>query len=255
MPSIVVVSFALTVCTASAQTTPAQIADSARHEIDAANASGDGQRLAQITGYLQRAAIAHPTDGWIAHYLGFAYYRSVTFARARRDAKETKALLNLANATLEKAAALMPLAETHALRSAVLGQIIAESGSPITGMRLGSKADKELDVALKLAPANPRVWAVRASAVLYKPKLFGGSITKAEEYARKAIELAASDHPAGVAPRWGEGDAYLFLGQALAAQKKYDEAKAAYQRVLALEPGNGYVTNVLMPALNQQMGR
>jgi len=230
------------------------IVDSARHEIDAANATGDVARLDHVVAYLERAAVAYPNDGWISHYLGFAYFRTANVARGTGDAKRLKTMLELADKTLEKSEVRMELAETRALRSAVLGQMIGQSKNPFTGMRLGPKADKELDKALAMAPTNPRVWAIRASAFLYKPKLFGGSMEKAEEYARRAIELVSNDHPTGFAPTWGESDAYLFLGQALFAQKKYADAKAAYDRVLALEPGNGYVIHVLMPALKKQLG-
>jgi tetratricopeptide (TPR) repeat protein len=226
------------------------IADSARREIDAANATGDAQRMLRTVTLLERATVAYPGDAWLTHYLGFAHYRASNLARGQQDQKALEMHLDEAEKALMRSIAARPIAESHALLSAVLGQKIAE-GNPLTAMRLGPRADRELDKALELGLRNPRVWAIRASSVLYKPKMFGGSVVKAEEYARKAIELSTGDSVSIPAPRWGLTDAYTFLGQALVAQKKYADAQAAYERVLALEPANGHVTYVLMPALRK----
>jgi tetratricopeptide (TPR) repeat protein len=238
---------------ASAQERPVSAiaaAESLRMEIDAAVATGDAARIDRAIAFAERAITAFPGDVWLEHYLGFAHFRASNQARGMRDERKLKMHLEQAEKALQRSLALKETPESHALLSGVLGQMI---GGPIAGMRLGPRADRALDRALALGPRNPRVWAVRASASLYKPKLFGGSAEKAEEYARKAIEFVATDSVVTPAPRWGESDAYTFLGQALAAQKKFAEAKVAYERVLALEPGNGYITYVLMPALKKQM--
>ena len=222
--------------------TAVAVADSARREIDAAVANGDVLRLEGALSLVENALAVFPGDPWLEHYVGFAHFRLSNVARAEGEESKARSHLERAEPVLQRSAGRMPLAETWALLAAVRGQRIT---GLISAMRLGRSSDAALERAMELGPRNPRVWATRASSMLFRPKLFGGSAEKAEEYARRAIALVATDSVVAPGPRWGESDAYIFLGQALAAQKKYTEARAAFERVLVLEPGNGYVREKL----------
>jgi tetratricopeptide (TPR) repeat protein len=93
---------------------------------------------------------------------------------------------------------------------------------------------------------------LKGVGTMFKPKMFGGGADKAEKELLKAIELFANDHPVAPTPKWGRAESYAWLGQAYARQNKLAEARAAYQKVLELDPGNGWVTQVLLPALDKK---
>lgn len=240
----VVSAMVLLSCVAGAQDIDRAIvaADSARREIDAATAVADGARLERVITYLEQSLAQHPRDAWLEYYLGFAHFRASNVADGENDRRASRAHLDRADAALKRSLAIRESAETHALMAAVLGQMI---DGMISGIRLGRRAEGELNRALELEPTNPRVWVIRASAAFHKPRLFGGSAERAEEYARRAIGLldSVASVPAP-APSWGESDAYTFLGLALDAQKKHAEARAAYDHVLRIEPGNRYVARL-----------
>jgi tetratricopeptide (TPR) repeat protein len=191
-----------------------------------------------VIAFIESALREHPRDAWLEHYLGFAHFRASNVADGMGDEQKSRMHLDQAERALERSLAERQIAESHAVLSAAIGQRIH---GVISGMRLGPRAEKALARALELAPRNPRVWVIRAGAALYRPRLFGGSAQRAEEYARTAISLLTGDTVAAPGPRWGEGDAYTFLGLALAAQGKYADARAAYEHVIIIEPGNRYV--------------
>ncbi len=116
-------------------------------------------------------------------------------------------------------------------------------------MRLGSRASHQMDEALAAGPDNPRVWMLRGIGDFYRPRLFGGGLDKAEGHLRHAIALFATDAAVPPSPMWGRAEVYGWLGQVLAKQGKRDEARAAYDKGLALEPGNAWIAQFLIPAL------
>jgi tetratricopeptide (TPR) repeat protein len=101
-----------------------------------------------------------------------------------------------------------------------------------------------------MEPKNPRVWLISGMSSMFTPKMFGGGSDKAEKDFKKAVELFASDNPMPPAPSWGRADVYIWLGQALQKEQKKEEARAAYQKALELQPGNQWVTRVLLPSLD-----
>ena len=70
-------------------------------------------------------------------------------------------------------------------------------------------------------------------ALLEKYRYFGnfhlnrGEPAKAEEYFRKIVELAPNDT-----------SAWLHIGESCARQRRYDQAREAWEQVLRIEPGN-----------------
>jgi len=186
------------------------------------------------------------------HYKGYALYRKAN-PMMEDDTKkaEVKALLEAAEDALETSAKTLQWPETWALRASVSGQMIAV-GNPISGMVLGPRAENQIQKAVELGPNNPRVWMLKGVGSMFKPKMFGGGADKAEKELLKAIELFANDRPASPLPGWGHAEAYAWLGQAYVAQDKFADARAAYQKTLELDPGNGWVTQVLLPALEKK---
>lgn len=240
-------------CSANAQS-PATIkwADSAVKLIDAGIATGQAEGLDQAIALIDRVLTVTPNDAVMLHYRGYALYRKANPLMQDATKKaEVKALLDEADAALERSAKTLAWPETYALRASVTGQMIAV-GNPMSGMWLGPRADGYMDKALELGPQNPRVWMLKGVGSIFKPKLFGGGADKAEKELLKAIDLFAADRVSAPAPKWGRAESYAWLGQAYAQQDKLAEARTAYQKVLELDPGNGWVTHVLLPALDKK---
>ncbi|MBL8961656.1 MAG: tetratricopeptide repeat protein [Gemmatimonadetes bacterium] len=226
-------------------------ADSLGTLIEGAMARGDGAAFDQAIALADRVLTVTPTDGAILHYKGYALYRKATvLVNSANRPDDAKPLLEEAAALLARSAAVLPWPETPALHASVLGQQIALGGM-MTGMRLGGKADDLFADAIRLGPDNPRVLLLRGISALYKPKMFGGGSDKALADFTRAVALFAKQAPAPGTPRWGTVEAYAWLGQAHAAEKEVEAARAAYTRALELDPNYGWVKHQLLPALEK----
>ena len=235
---------------AQALTGTAKWADSASREIEAANATGgDLARMNNIAAVLDRVLTVTPNDPLLLYYRSLALWRTSGIYLGAKKNDEAKKALEEADRLLDLANAKTPTAEALALHSSVLGQMIGASGNPLSGMTLGPKASGYLDRAKEMAPKNPRVWLISGMSAMFTPKMFGGGTDKAEKDFKKAVDLFATDNPKAPAPSWGRADVYIWLGQALQKEEKKDEARAAYQKALELQPGNQWVTRVLIPSL------
>ena len=225
-------------------------ADSARVEIETANALGDLHRLREAGALVERALTAFPDDPLLLHYLGYARYREATLMQGKKhDDKEYRPLLEIADSLLERSAKKLPLPETHALRSSVLGQMIGSN--PLRGMTLGPRSGNAMDRALELGPNNPRVWLMRGIGAIFTPSMFGGGLDRAEEYLSKALALFPNDKPAPPLPAWGYAEAYIWMGQVHKRRDRIDDARQAYDKALELQPDNGWVRHVLLPGLDR----
>src|SRR5688572_15213657 len=225
-------------------------ADTARVAIEAAYNRGDVEQLRSARAVVERALTAFADDPLLQHYYAYSLYREATLLMGkRRDEKEYRPLLEQADSVLEQSASKLALPETYALRSSVLGQLIGTN--PLRGMTLGPRSGSAMDRAIELGPRNPRVWMLRGVGAMFTPAMFGGGVEKSEEYLRKAIALFADDRPAPPLPAWGHAETYAWLGQALHKQKRIDDARAAYAKSLELQPENGWVRHVLLPALDR----
>jgi tetratricopeptide (TPR) repeat protein len=228
----------------------AKWADSASREIEAANVAGDLNRLTNAAAMVDRVLIATPNDPLLLYYRSLALYRSASMYTGLKRNDEAKRALDEADLLLEQATARVPSADALALRGSVIGLMIGLSGNPLSGMTLGPKASGLVDRALEVDPKNPRVWLIRGMSAMFTPKMFGGGTDKAERDLQKAIELFEAERPVAPAPSWGRADAYVWLGQALQKDEKLDEARAAYQKALAIQPGYQWVQRVLLPSLD-----
>jgi tetratricopeptide (TPR) repeat protein len=236
---------------ATAQLSPRdRWADSARVTIEAAYSRGDAQQVRGARALVERALTAFAADPLLQHYYAYSLYREATLLMGmKRGENEYRPLLEQADSLLEQSASKLALPETHALRSSVLGQLIGTN--PLRGMTLGPRSGSAMDRAIELGPRNPRVWMLRGVGAMFTPSMFGGGVEKSEEYLRKAIALFPDDRPAAPLPAWGHSEAYAWLGQILHKQRRIDDARAAYAKALELQPENGWVRHVLLPALDR----
>jgi tetratricopeptide (TPR) repeat protein len=232
----------------STTSSSARWADSLRREIEAGTIEANEARLRDAMALADRALTAAPNDPLLQHYKGYALYRSASVHIGRGKEKEAKPLLEEAERLLERSGGTLEMAETFALRSAVLGQLIGVSGNPLAGMRLGPRASGEMDRAMGLGASNPRVWLLHGISAVFTPGMFGGGLDKAEERLRKAIALYANDHPAPPLPAWGLADAHAWLGQVMERRGRRADAVAAYERALEVEPNYRWVQGLLAKA-------
>lgn len=227
-------------------------ADSANKLIEVGIASEQSAGLDQAIALLDRVLTVTPNEGVLLHYKGYALYRKAnTIMGDEKKKAEAKALLEEADDALESSLKTLAWPESYALRASVTGQMIG-LGNPMSGMILGPRSESQMDKAIELGPKNPRVFMLKGVGTMFKPGMFGGGADKAEKELLKAIELFASDRPVAPAPAWGHAEVYAWLGQAYAQQDKITEARAAYQKALELDPGNGWVVHVLLPALDKK---
>ena len=226
-----------------------QWADSARRAIEVAAPAGDRAALGAARALLDQALARFPDDPLLQHYQGYALWREASALLGRGDAAGAKALLEQADRLLERSARRLRLPESYALRASVTGQLIGISRNPLTGMRLGPRSSSLMEQAEEVGPGNPRVWLVKGMNAMYTPSMFGGGLDRARAHLQRALELFATDRPVAPLPAWGEADAYVYLGQVHAKDGRPAEARAAYERALALQPTNAWVREVLLPAL------
>ena len=252
LPLLFLSSLTLTIAARAQAPVTARWADSINKLIDAGLGTGQSGALDQALALIERVLTIVPNDGLMLHYKGYALYRKTNpIMEDELKKAEAKALLEEADNALENSAKTLAWPETYALRASVTGQMIAV-GNPISGMWLGPRADGHMEKALQLGPNNPRVWMLKGVGTMFKPKMFGGGADKAEKELLNAIELFANDKPVAPAPAWGHAEAYAWLGQCYVAQNKFADARTAYQKALQLDPGNGWVTHVLLPALEKK---
>lgn len=122
---------------------------------------------------------------------------------------------------------------------------LAIAFSPMKGMFLGPKSDKQIAKALALEAENAIGWLQKGSSQYNTPRMFGGSARKAVETFRKSIQYFDKDLEK---PRWMKLEAMIWLGQAYHYLKDYRNAEAVYNEVLALAPGLQWVEKSLLPA-------
>jgi tetratricopeptide (TPR) repeat protein len=220
--------------------------------MEAASLAGDVDQIAAARALIDRALTRFPGDPWLLHYRGYSLYREATVRMGRFGDDDVNDYLELAEADLAKSAARLPLPESYALLSSVIGQQIGSN--PIKGMTHGPRSNKAMDKAIEVGPLNPRVWLLRGIGAIFTPKLFGGGTDKAHTYLTKAIQLFEQDKPVAPAPNWGRDEAWVWLGQVHEKEKRWDEAQAAYRKALEIEPRNDWVRMQLLPELQKRKG-
>ena len=223
-----------------------RVADTVRVAVDAASARDDWTALEDARALAERLLATQPKDALLQHYHGYARFRLALIASRRHDAAVTHKLLADADRALASSEATLALAETHALRASVLGQMIGLTKNPLVAMRLGPRSGTEMRRALDLAPTNPRVCFIRGLNTMYTPKLWGGGLEPAEAYLLKARELVPTDTAHAPFPTWGSADIDIALGRLHLMQHRFDAARTDFGRALVLQPENAWLRDTLM---------
>ncbi len=199
----------------------------------------------RATGDENRAVLAH-------YYVARADHHLANLL-AETDEGAAADHLDSAIEHLKQAIALEASAEAYALLSSAYGRKIGLK--PMMGMFLGPKAGNALSEAKALDPDNPRVVLTEAISDFNTPKMFGGSKTRAMVGFQRALDLfAQEDITDPLLPSWGRDEAYAWLGIAHMQNDARDEARAAFEKALDVNPDYGWVKYVLLPRLDNAAG-
>jgi len=201
-----------------------------RQRIALAQSAGDVEALETLKSELE-AREPEPLQ-WRHYWRGLIAFRAGTLAWPDGDAKR------LFEACIEAAQAAIDTGEESGESRGLLGGCYGQlaRGGALAGMRYGSKASAETDVALLDAPDNPRVLIFAGIRDLYTPIMFGGDPERAArrlERARQILESSGSGHDDPWRPRWGRVDAYGHLALALNELARPDDARDALEAARA----------------------
>jgi tetratricopeptide (TPR) repeat protein len=184
-----------------------------------------------------------PAEKKAYHELHLAY---VLASRTRQE--DPKGCKTLVEASL-KGFEATPDPESQALIGAFLGLKIGFS--PMSGMTLSPKAMGLFNEALAKRPGSPRIALLRAIHLLHTPAFVGGGVKVAIPLMEAAVALAEKEAAPSDpwAPAWGRIESLGWLAYAQAEAEQFTAAKATAERALALDPGNGFVTRMVLPRL------
>lgn len=236
---------------AQAVSAPAAPLDSLRTVVERATAQAEWDALEAAIARL-RSAIATPAgraDQWLHYDLAYALHRRASGHIVEEQLRAARPILEEAIRMAQRSQELGAGPTAVALEGAVTGQL-AGAGGGLSPMRHGPRAFELLDRAVRDAPQDPRVALLNGITRFNAPRLFGGGPAKGEVELRRAVRLFEADRATAPRPVWGQADAHLWLGIALAALDRPAEARAEFERVLALSPGHRWVTERLLPGLD-----
>ena len=141
-------------------------------------------------------------------------------------------------------------AETEAFRVAQLG--FRMELNPAKAIMLGTRALKQLELAVATDRTSPAVWIEKANAEASMPAFAGGSKEKAAASFREALRLFEADTSLS-ASSWRYLNTIVLLGQTLEKLEDYSGARQAYLKALAREPGFRRVCDELLPEVERKL--
>ncbi len=226
---------------------------SGRADLRAGMDRGDLDLMMAARAAFERAAADAERAAWARYYAALADFRIANHLLGREEASKDRASAHLESAveSLKQVVRLDPeSAEAWALLNSVYGRQI--SLSPMKGMLLGRRSRRALDKAQELAPDNPRVVLTAALSDFNTPGMWGGDKERAMEGFRRAAVLFAVEEPADpLHPVWGHREVYAWIGLAHLDRDERDQAKAAFEKALEIDPDFGWVRYVLLPGMEQ----
>lgn len=175
--------------------------------------------------------------------LCYGYYGKLGNCLSRRDKEQGNNTVDLGLAAAELLSHDVAYASTaNALLAAFNGMSIGLS--PMKGMFLGPKSDKQVNKSLELDPNNAIGWLQKASSQYNTPRMFGGSVKKSIESFKTSIVYFEED---ASKPQWMKMEAMVWLGQAYHDLGDYQQAYDTYKAILEIAPGYKWVDQTLLP--------
>ncbi len=205
-------------------TTTSALAEAGREALRRGKDTEDVKTMLLAVADLRAAVKGDPTSVANNYELALAEYDlGVQFQQS--DKQSAELWLDRAIADTKKTIRLDGASsDAHTLLSDLYGTKIGLDGF-WTAIRLGPKADSELETALRLNPDNPRAHLTKGRRYLYSPRMFGGDLDKAISSFKEATLLDPHSD-----------DAFRWLAIALIKKGDTVLAKQAIAEAMHLNP-------------------
>ncbi|WP_163538811.1 tetratricopeptide repeat protein [Gracilibacillus sp. YIM 98692] len=147
-----------------------------------------------------------------------------------------------AHQLFEEAITLVPhSAEAHAWLAAVYGRQIDAAWSLTDKMKLYSKLENEVTIALEMDPTLPLARRMNGSKLLNTPDMLGGDPAKAAKEFRYCIDQGMNDI-----------EIWVSLAKCYMETADLGKAKEALNEALAIEPKNKEALQLMQDALKKK---
>jgi tetratricopeptide (TPR) repeat protein len=184
----------------------------------------DRAALDRIVAEAAKTAQAKPNYAAAQYSYAVAESARAEVLMEQKDKSGSGAAAQAGIAAAEKAVALKPSsAEYHRILGALCGQAIP--ANVLFVMKYGRCASDEIEKAIELDPKSAEAYLSRGVGNYYRPAQLGGGFDLALKDIDKAISLDPKD-----------ADAWLWKGIVLRKLNRNADARAAFEKSLALNP-------------------
>ena len=144
----------------------------------------------------------------------YAAYAKAMISYMEKDKDRKDMFLDVADSFLEKVKQLQPKNEETFILSALLAnaRLVVDGGS--RWKQQGDIFNTNIDAAIAINPANPRIYHLKGVATYFTPKMFGGGAKNALVYLDKAKTLFVNQVNGNITvPYWGEKRNLHFISE------------------------------------------
>jgi hypothetical protein len=144
----------------------------------------------------------------------YAAYAKAMISYMEKDKDRKDMFLDVADSFLEKVKQLQPKNEETFILGALLAnaRLVVDGGS--RWKQQGDIFNANIDAAIAINPANPRIYHLKGVATYFTPKMFGGGSKNALEYLEKAKAMFVNQVNGNITvPYWGEKRNLYFISE------------------------------------------
>ena len=152
------------------------------------------------------------TENYAVNY--YAAYAKAMISYMEKDKDRKDMFLDMADSFLEKVKQLQPKNEETFILGALLAnaRLVVDGGS--RWKQQGDIFNANIDAAIAINPANPRIYHLKGVATYFTPKMFGGGAKNALVYLDKAKTLFVNQVNGNITvPYWGEKRNLYFISE------------------------------------------
>ncbi len=211
----------------------------------------DRKQMQKSKTQFEKLLISYPND-WIIHY----YTALSDYALANNYSKTNQTKDEYLNHGINHLEQCININEDFADAYALLSLIYSSKISiyPQNSTKFGIKASSALTIAKKIDPDNPRIFLALGRAAYYKPRLYGGGLSKAKNFFSKALALFEEYQPSYIKhPSWGHEEVYAWLSQIALRENKLSQAKLYCIKALNIKPNYFKIKQTLLPEIMAKM--
>ena len=144
----------------------------------------------------------------------YAAYAKAMISYMEKDKDRKDMFVDVADSFLEKVKQLQPKNEETFILGALLAnaRLVVDGGS--RWKQQGDIFNANIDAAIAINPANPRIYHLKGVATYFTPKMFGGGAKNALVYLDKAKTLFVNQVNGNITvPYWGEKRNLYFISE------------------------------------------